>query len=74
MSENLMNQTQGLTAQVEDLAHETMAAEIKVLNTFNSFLNLAYYQYVENVRVAPCLPETLDFSSKFSIPCVIFCL
>lgn len=45
-----MTQTHNLNKEVEALAHDALAAEVKVLNTFNSFLNLSYYQYVENVR------------------------
>jgi len=48
ISDNIVNESRQLSDVVEDLLYDTQAAEVKLNNTFNSFLNLAHFQYVEN--------------------------
>jgi len=48
LSDSIVNQSKQLSDIVEDLLYDTQATEVKLNNTFNSFLNLAHFQYVEN--------------------------
>ena len=50
MAAQMQQETRSLQIALEDLGHGTRATQVKVANTFNAFLNLSYYQYVENVR------------------------
>ena len=53
MAAQMQQETRSLQMALEDLGHGTRATQVKVANTFNAFLNLSYYQYVENVRLSP---------------------
>jgi len=48
ISEKIVYESKQLSDVVEDLLYDTQATEVKLNNTFNSFLNLAHFQYVEN--------------------------
>lgn len=48
MSQNIIQQSKDLNTSVDDLLYDTQATEVKLHNTFNSFLNLAQFQFVEN--------------------------
>jgi len=50
LSQEVLQETQSLHVALEDLAHTARATHVRVNNTFNAFLNLSYYQYIENVR------------------------
>jgi len=47
-SNNLVSKTKEVEKAVDDLFFETQACEISLHNTFNSFLQLAHHQFVEN--------------------------
>lgn len=49
LSDNISKQAKELSAGVDDLVDLTRATDVKLHNAFNSFLNLASYQFIENV-------------------------
>lgn len=65
MSEKMSKQAKELSAGVDDLVDMTRETNVKLHNTFNQFLNLSSYQYVENVTSSTCRPHlTRAFTMK----------
>lgn len=65
MSENMAKQAKELSAGVDDLVDMTRETNVKLHNTFNQFLNLSSYQYVENVCIEKRLPDLTEIQSVY---------
>jgi WASH complex subunit FAM21 len=50
-SASLTDRSKKLINNIEELASDTVEADVRLRNTFNEFLMLANSQFIENVRV-----------------------